>query len=89
MGSLGPAEGRAEEGLWGAWPRDRQPRGRGQMSVSPCVLDKYVQGHDVHGPRGPGARGTSEAQRLVLLPSPRLLANLSLSSSRADGWTRV
>ena len=25
LGSLGPAEGRAEEGLWGAWPRDRAP----------------------------------------------------------------
>ena len=65
------------------------PWGRGQMSVSPCVLDRYVQGHDVQGPRGPGARRTSEAQRLVPLPFPPLFADLCLSSSRADGWTRV
>lgn len=31
--------------------------GLAQMSVSPCVLDMYVQGHDVQGPGGLGHAG--------------------------------
>lgn len=85
----GLPRGELRRACGGPGPETGPPGARGQMSVSPCVLDMYVQGHDVQGPRGPGARGTSEAQRLVLLPFPRLLADLCLSSSRADGWTRV